>query len=113
MNILQIKANEVYVDSDDVSIIIQRPDINGRKPSNVDPSVLSMYNKANVIIEKASAEGKYFDIAGRDDVVRSLIVLKSGIVIGTNNNPDTIAKKIKSEIKAKQSEKKNIRQVKK
>ena len=110
MNILQIKANEVYVDSDDISIIIQRPDINGRRQSNVDPSMINMLNKANSIIEKASANGKYFDIAGRDDIVRSLIVLKSGIVIGINNNPDTIAKKIKSEMqKNKQSEKKNVR----
>jgi hypothetical protein len=110
MNILQLKAKEVYLDYDDISIIVQRPDIIGKKQSNVDPADRNQYEKANAIIEKAQEAGKYFDVAGRDNVVRSLIILKSGLVVGVNSNPDTVIKKIKSELRVKQTEKKTTRQ---
>ena len=94
MNLQSLRAKGVYVDIDDISIILPRPDVIGMKEKNVDSSDQSLYDRANAIIEDASSKGKYFNVSGRDEVVRSLIVLKSGIVIGINNTPDTLAKRL-------------------
>lgn len=92
MNLLPLRS-EVYLNFDDVEMIIQRPDINGVMEKYVDNADVTLYNKANSIIEEAVKQGRYYDVSGRDEVVRSLIIMKSGNVIGTNNIPQTIMKR--------------------
>lgn len=98
MNLMPIRA-EVYVDYDDISLVIQRPDAKLVR-SQLDEN---LYKKTSEIIEKAQSKGVYYDVSGRDGGVRSLLIMKSGIVIGINNNPETIMKRYKAEARAKKT----------
>ena len=100
---------EVYIDFDDVTMILQRPDVVRKKQKYIDSTDRTMYEKANEIIEEAKATGKYYNIAGRDENVRSILVMKSGMVIGCNNNPETIIKRYAAETRAQKSQAKRTK----
>lgn len=90
MNLLPIRA-EVYIDYDDISLVVERPDANTIQ-SQLDEN---LYKKTSEIIERAKADGVYFEVAGRDGEVRAVLVMKSGIVVGTDYTPETIMKRYK------------------
>lgn len=93
MSTLISLRTEVYINADEIYIIMQRPDINNNMQKYIEPQDVNLYNKATNIIEDAKSRGMFFDISGRDEVIRSLIIMKNGMVIGTNNLPQTIIKR--------------------
>ncbi len=94
MSTLISLRSEVYINADEIYIIMQRPDINNNTQKYIESQDINLYKKANEIIEDAKSRGMFVDISGRDEVVRSLIIMKNGMVIGTNNVPQTIIKRV-------------------
>ena len=108
-NLICLRA-EVYVNADEIYLIMQRPDIDNNLPKYIEPQDINLYKRATEIIEDAKTKGMFVDISGRDEVIRSLIIMKSGMVIGTNNVPQTIIKRaMGNEIKSPQKTHKTTR----
>ena len=91
MTLIALRS-EVLVDYDDISVVILRPDLSLPSAGEADQS---LFDTTERIIDNAKAKGRFYDVSGKDRVIRSIILTKSGLVIGINILPTTILNKCK------------------